>query len=69
MYWEIEWKTWNEEIQDYETSSDTWDKWEDVVRIFTDCITDALCGGATVTCYLGDMPYTTEDPVVLEYRP
>ena len=68
MWWSIEWKTWNEEIKDYETSSDTWNKWEDVVRVFMDCITDNLCGGATVTCYLGDMPYT-DDPVVLEYCP
>lgn len=69
MYWEVEWKTWNENIKDYETSSDVYDKWEDTVRIFMECVTDNLCGGATVYCFMNDKPYTTDDPIVLDYRP
>jgi hypothetical protein len=69
MSWMVEWKQWDEQKQDYILCSDFWDKWEDVVRIFNDCIADSLCGGATVYCFLGDKPYTTDDPIVLEYRP
>ena len=69
MYWEVEWKTWNEEIKDYETSSDVYHPWEKTLEIFMECVKDNLCGGATVYCFMGDMPYTTDDPIVLEYRP
>ena len=69
MTWMIEWKEWNPETQQYDINSDSWDKWDDVVRIFNDCIKDELCNGATVYCFMGDLPYTTDDPIVLEYRP
>ena len=69
MTWMIEWKEWNPETQQYDTNSDSWDKWDDVVRIFNDCIQDELCNGATVYCFMGGLPYTTDDPIVLDYRP
>ena len=68
MYWLIEWKEWNEEIQDYETSSDIWHKWEDAIRIFNDCVQDALCHGCIVTQYTNDIP-NDHDNIILSYTP
>lgn len=68
MSWDVEWKEWDEEKQEYIVSSDIWDKWEDVVRIFNDCIQDALCCACKVTCLMNYSPYPSDDPVVLEYR-
>ena len=71
MNWMIEWKEWDEEKKEYVLNSDSWDRWEDVVRIFDDCIKDNLCNGATVYCFWDDKPYTggDTDNIVLEYRP
>jgi len=69
MWWSIEWKEWNDEAEDYMTNSDTCTKWEDVFRMFVDCVNDEMCNGATVTCYMGEEAYPSKDPVVLEYRP
>ena len=68
MKWLIEWKQWNPETEKHELESDFWYTWKDAVRIFNDCIDDALCISAKVTCFMGDAPYPTNDPVVLEYR-
>lgn len=69
MTWMIEWKEYDPLTQKTTTNSDSWDKWEDVVRVFNDCIADALCMGATVYSFLGGKPYTTDDSIVLDYRP
>ena len=69
--WLIEWKEWNEETESYDLECDTWHKWDDVVSIFNDCISDELCKGATVYCFLDGEPYngTGTDNIVLKYCP
>ena len=69
MTWLIEWKEYDPLTQKTTLSSDSWDTWEDVVRVFNECITDTLCMGATVYSFLGGKLYPTNDPIVLEYRP
>lgn len=68
MSWYIEWKEWDSKTQTFITNSDSWNTWDDVVRIFNDCITDTLCCACKVTCFWGENPYPADDPVVLEYR-
>jgi len=68
MTWMVEWWEDDPMTEEIVHNSDSWDKWEDVVRIFIECIEDDLCVKAKVTCFLGDNPYPTDDPVVLEYR-
>ena len=69
MWWVVEWKQWNAEIEDYETQMDSCFRWIDVMTMFNDCVNDEECGGCTVTCMMGDVEYPTNDPIVLVYRP
>lgn len=71
MNWMIEWKEWDPDKEEYIIDCDTWRKWEDVVRIFNECIEDALCHGATVYCFYHGEPYNGdgEDNIVLKYCP
>jgi hypothetical protein len=70
MSWLIEWKEYNPTAKETITNSDSWDKWEDVVRIFNECIEDNLCTGATVYCFWGENPYpSADDNIVLTYCP
>ena len=71
MNWMIEWKEWDFSKKEYVLNSDSWCNWDDVVRIFNDCIKYDLCNGATVYCFWGDEPYNGggEDNIVLKYSP
>lgn len=69
MNWMVEWKEYNPETEEIVINSDSWDKWSDVVKIFTDCITDTLCYGAKVYGFIDGNLYPADDPIILEYRP
>ena len=71
MNWMIEWKEWDFGKKEYVLNSDSWCNWNDVVRIFNECIEDDLCGGATVYSFMGDKPYNggDDDNIVLKYSP
>lgn len=70
MNWVVEWTEYNPETEEIAISSDSWNKWDDVVRIFNDCIKDELCYGAAVYCYRNDEPYPSAgDNLVLAYCP
>lgn len=42
--------------------------WDKTLETFVNMVKHPDCMTIKVTCYLGDVPYPTEDPVVLEFR-
>ena len=67
MWWMVEYSLWNEEINDYETDTTTFDSWDKTRQFFCHQVSNPLCNFCEVTAYLGDTP-NCEDPVVLRYR-
>lgn len=68
MNWMIEWKEYDPLTGKTTVSSDTWETWEDVIRIVHDCMNDVLCRGAKVYQF-GSTYASAEDKIVLEYCP
>ena len=64
--WMIEWWEVNPVTEEVEHNSDSWRKWEDVVRIIHDCMTDTLCEKAKVYYFSGEW---TAPKLILEYCP
>ena len=42
--------------------------WNKTLETFVNMVKHPDCSVIKVTCYLGDVPYPTNDPVVLEFR-
>ena len=69
MSWLVEWKEYDPLTKEIAINSDSWDDWDMVVRIYNECIADALCVGAKVYCFMDGELYPSDDPVVLAYCP